>query len=309
MKKLFLAAALAAGIGASTAGFAQESKRDPDVNKTLQRAYPNSRTEITGVETINGVKVFSVNVSDDRGKSTAQITEYGDFLTYGASQPWKATSKMVQDKLGQMFQSEPQDIQLFRRTSYVLDVPVKGQEGQKEPKTYRIRFDPVGRVIDIMDAEAVAAARPSELPDVKDEQLAKQLEKIARERYIGEKPQLQRVVQSEVPGFYEVDFKGAAVTLNEKGQILRVREDRPGTELPLPVRKSIDELVKSSLRAQRVEEEFFQFTQQSPTGNQVVIKMRPNGDIIDVVNVQAQQDDQAVTAGQKQPGKKQPGNQ
>ncbi|HEV2292405.1 MAG TPA: hypothetical protein VGR35_01030 [Tepidisphaeraceae bacterium] len=311
MKRLLLTGALATCVLASTASFAQ-SKRDPDVNKTLERAYPGARTEVTGVETVNGVKVFNVNVSDKRGQSTAQVTEFGDFLSYGASQPWTETAKMVQNKLGQMFQAKPEDIQLFRSTSYVLDVPVQGQQDKKHPQTYRIRFDSVGRVIDIEDAEKVAADRPSEQPDVKDEKLAKQLEQIARERYIGEEPQLQRVVQSDVPGFYEVDFKGGAVTLNEKGQILRIREDVPGTELPLPVRKAIDELVKSSLRAQRVEEEYFQFTQQSPSGNEVVVKMRPDGDIIDVVNQQAQQEEQAVTAKHRQKGggaqKKQPGS-
>jgi hypothetical protein len=299
MKKLLLTAALAAGVCVSGVTFGQ-SKRDPDVQKTLQRAYPGAQTQVMGNETVNGVKVFNVNIADKQGgASTAQVTEFGDFLIYGAPQRSPELTKMIQDNVGQMFQSKPSDIQLYRSTSYLIDVPITG--GKKQ-QSYQIRLDPVGRVLNIRDAQAAAAARPSELPALKDDAKVKQLEKIARERYIGEEPKLQAIRESQVPGFYEADFMGAAVTLNDQGQILQIREDVKGNELPLPVRQALDQLVKSSTRAQRVEEEYFQFTQQSPTGNAVVIKMRPDGDIMQVVNTQAQQEEEAVVAKHKQKG-------
>src|SRR5215213_3721069 len=88
MRKTLLSAALAASVCmTSAASFAQTQKRDPDVQKTLQRAYPGAQTQVMGAEEVNGVKVFNVNVADKAGAaSTAQVTEFGDFLLYGAPQ-------------------------------------------------------------------------------------------------------------------------------------------------------------------------------------------------------------------------------
>ena len=300
MKHLLVTAALAAGMCAPTATFAQ-AKRDPDVNKTLQRAYPDTRTQVSGTETINGVKVFNVQVEDKRGSSTAQVTEHGDFLFYGVPQREQQFMQALQaggdagGGGGGLFQGKMGEAQVYRSTSYLIDAPAQGKKGQ----TYQIRIDPVGRVLDIVDAKQAAAQNPGERKKA-DEATAKKLEQIARERYAGKDAELQRVTESDVAGFYEVDFKGIAVTLNDQGQVLRVREDVVGKEMPLPVRQTTDQLVKAASRAQRVEEEYLQFTQQSQTGNQVVVKMRPDGDILDVVNVQAAQEEQAQTAKHKQ---------
>ena len=308
MKQLLLTAALTAGMCVSAPSFAQ-SKRDPDVNKTLQRAYPDTRTQIAGTETINGVKVFNVQVEDKRGSSTAQVTEHGDFLFYGVPQREQQFMQALQagggaDGGGGLFQGKAADAQVYRSTSYLIDAPAQGKKGQ----TYQIRIDPVGRVLDIIDAKQAAGQNSGERKKA-DEATAKKLEQIARERYAGKDAQLQRVTESDVAGFYEADFKGIAVTLNDQGQVLRVREDVVGKEMPLPVRQTTDQLVKAASRAQRVEEEYLQFTQQSQSGNQVVIKMRPDGDILDVVNVQAAQEEQAQTAKHKQApaGKSGPG--
>ena len=306
MKQLLLTAALAAGVCVTTPSFAQ-SKRDPDVNKTLQRAYPDTRTTVAGTETINGVKVYNVQVEDKRGSSTAQVTEHGDFLFYGVPQREQQFMQALQaggDAGGGgagLFQGKMGEAQVYRSTSYLIDAPA-GKKGQ----TYQIRIDPVGRVVDIIDVRQAAPKGSGERKKA-DEATAKKLEQIARERYAGKDAELQRVTESDIAGFYEVDFKGIAVTLNDQGQVLRVREDVVGKEMPLPVRVTTDQLVKAASRAQRVEEEYLQFTQQSQTGNQVVVKMRPDGDILDVINVQAAQEEQAQTAKHKQgAGKAQP---
>ena len=299
MTRLLITAALSTALCAGAA--TGQSKRDPDVQKTLQRAYPGSQSQVVGTEQINGVKVFNVNVADKAGTgtSTAQITEHGDFLMYGAPQRSPALTKLITDSVGQMFQSQPSDIQLYRTTSYLIDIPVQA-EG-KGNQVYQMRLDAVGRVLDIADADEVKAAQKAAgKQELKDEKVAKQLEQVARDRFVGKEAELQRISQSNVKGFYEADFKGAAVTLNDQGQILQIREDVTGKELPLPVRQTLDQLVKSSIRGQRIEEEYFQFTQQSATGNAVTVKMRPDGDIIDVVNSQAQQEEQAVVAKDKQ---------
>ncbi len=302
MRKLLVTAALAAGMCASTTGFAQ-GKRDPDVNKTLQRAYPGAQTQVMGTEQINGVKVFNVNITDKAGAaSTAQVTEFGDFLIYGAPQHSPELTKMITEEVGQLFQSKPSDIQLFRKTYYLIDVPVKRQGDGGKQENYQMQLDPVGRVLDIRDAAEADAAKMAGSDVVKDAKLGKKLEQTARERYLGTEAKLQRLSQSKVRGFYEVDVGASAVTLNEGGQILQIREDVQGKDLPLPVRQALEQLVKSSSRAQRVEEEYFQFTQQSSTGNAVLVRMRPDGNVMQVVNTQAEQEEAAVVAKQKKGG-------
>jgi len=299
MRKLLLTAALAAGMCVSHTAFAQ-SKRDPDVNKTLERAYPGARTQVMGAEQINGVKVFNVNITDKSGAaSVAQVTEFGDFLIYGAPQHSPELTKMISEEVGQLFQSKPSDIQLFRKTYYLIDVPVqrKGEDAKKQ--SYQMQLDPVGRVLDILDEAEANASKMAGREVVKDANLGKKLEQIARERYLGSDAKLQRLSQSKVAGFYEVDVGASAVTLNEQGQILQIREDVAGKDLPLPVRQSLEQLVKTSTRAQRVEEEYFQFTQQSATGNAVVVKMRPDGNVMQVINAQAEQEEAAVVEKNK----------
>jgi len=298
MKSVLLIPALAAAM--SVSAFAQQ-KRDPDVQKTLQRAYPGAQTQVMGAEEVNGVKVFNVNIADKTGApSTAQVTEFGDFLIYGAPQHAPELTKLITSNVGQMFQSPPSDIQLFRRTSYLIDVPVQGEN--KKQQTYQISLDAVGRVLNITDAEAVRAAqKSSQKQETKDKEQIKKLEQVARDRYVGKDAELQRVTQSDVPGFFVADFKGAAVTLNDQGQILQIREDVAGKDLPLAVRQALEQLVKSSTRAQRVEEEYFQFSEKNAKGNAFVVKMRPDGEIMGVTNSEVQQEEQAVTAKAKQP--------
>ena len=48
-----------------------------------KKAYPDAGTQITNVHTVNGVKVSEVKVTTKQGESTAEVTEYGDFLMYG----------------------------------------------------------------------------------------------------------------------------------------------------------------------------------------------------------------------------------
>lgn len=299
MRSVLLASALVAALSAGAA-LAQQ-KRDPDVQKTLQRAYPGAQTQVTGAEEVNGVKVFNVNIADKTGApSSAQVTEYGDFLIYGAPQHAAELTKLIQSNVGQMFQTPPSDVQLFRRTSYLIDVPVQGEN--KKQQTYQISLDAVGRVLNISDADAVRTSqKAAQKQEVKDKEQARKLEQVARDRYVGKDAQLQRVTQSDIPGFFIADFKGAAVTLNDQGQILQIREDVPGKDLPLPVRQALEQLVKSSTRAQRVEEEYFQFTEKNPKGNAFVVKMRPDGEILGVTNSEVQQEEQAVTAKAKQP--------
>ena len=92
---------------------------------------------------------------------------------------------------------------------------------------------------------------------------------------------------------------GTAVKLNEEGQLLSYRRQINGNELPQPVRAAVENLFTDALRSYKGEEAYFQFQQQAQTGNEVIVKMRPNGDILEVNNDEAAQEAKAAAAKQK----------
>lgn len=306
MKKLLLTAALTAGLCAGNA-LAQNSERDPDVDQALQRAYPDIPTEVQGVETVNGVKVFNITIKSKAGESSARVTEYGDFLNYGSAQQSKALSQMLTQNASGLFKSTPSSIELYRATNYFVDIPVSAAQApksadQKAPAEYgyRVRFDAVGRVLDIQNPEEVHGEYSRFSGErVEDEALAKRITEHARQ-YIG-KGEINGVFKAPEEGYYVVDTKGigTSVTINDEGQILSYRRQVTGTELPLPVRQAIENMFTDARRSYKGEDAYFQFQQQAQTGNEVTVKMRPNGEILEVNNAEAAQEAKAAAEKQK----------
>src|SRR5690348_3527962 len=121
MKKMFLTSLLAAGLvigaGSNVAHAAKQKKQESEVDKALKEAYPDAQTKITGSKDINGVKVYDVDVKTKQGESNAQVTEYGDFLSYGVPHEYSAIRDLIQKDVGGVFKSTPQDIEMFRVTN------------------------------------------------------------------------------------------------------------------------------------------------------------------------------------------------
>ena len=200
MKKLLLTTALAAGLCAGNA-LAQQKKaeRDPEVDKAIGQVYPDTPTEIQSVDTVNGVKVYNILAKTKAGETTARVTEHGDFLTYGSAQQEKdkGLSQMLTQNAGSLFKNAPADVQLYRATNYYVDIPAtsakakaqnakqteqqEGRDAQNEQFGYRVRFDAVGRVLDIQNPDEVRAEFLSVSDErVTDQALAKRITEKAR---------------------------------------------------------------------------------------------------------------------------------
>ena len=315
MKKMLLTAAITAGLCAGNA-LAQKAERDPEVDKALQQAYPDTPTEIQGTETVNGVKVFDIAIKAKAGESSARVTEHGDFLTSGTAQQAKNASQMLTQSAGGLFKAAPSDVELVRSTNYFVDVPATNakaksgkakqqqQQGanQKAPAEYgyRVRFDAVGRVLDIQNPDEVYAEYSAVSGEqVNDDGLKKRITEKARP-YIGE-GEINNVFRAAEEGYYVVDAKGigTSATINEEGQLLAYRRQIQGNELPAPVRQAVENMFTTASRSYKGEESYFQFQQQAQTGNEVIVKMRPNGDILEVQNDEAAQEAKAAAAKQK----------
>jgi hypothetical protein len=296
MKKMILCALLASGMMVGVADAAKQKKQESEVDKALKQAYPDAQTQVTGNHDVNGVKVYDVSVKTKTGESNAQITEYGDFLMYGVPHEYGAIRSAIQQDIGGVFKSTPEDIEMFRTTNYFVDF--KAPKG----KDFTARFDAVGRLLDVKssaemkrDAEEAKKGQP-----IKDEATVKKAaEYVKREIPNAE---VEAVYQAaEGADFWHVTTKGGGqVIVNKQGQVYSLREPIQKEDFPEPVAKTIQGIFTAPIEAlSRGEEEYYQFNQQSQQGSPIVVKMRPNGDILEVINPEAIQDEQAQQAKSK----------
>jgi len=303
MKKMILCSFLATGlmVGATNVAHAAKAKKqESEVDKALKQAYPDAETKVTGSSDVNGVKVYDVSVKTKSGESNAQITEYGDFLMYGVPHEYSAIRKSIEEDVGGVFKSKPEDIEMFRTTNYFVDF-----KGPKN-KDFTARFDAVGRLLDVQNtAEMKREAEEAKKGQaIKDEDTVKKATQYVK-RELPE-ANVEAVYQaSEGPDFWHVATKGGGeVIVNKEGQVYSLREPIQKEDFPEPVAKTIQSLFTAPIQSlQRGEEEYYQFNQQSQQGSPIVVKMRPNGDILDVHNPQAIQDEQAQQAKSKSKSK------
>jgi hypothetical protein len=310
MKRIFLCSLVATGLivsaTATTAQAAKAKKQESEVEKSLKQAYPDAETKITGTSEVNGVKVHDVSVKSKKGESTAQVTEYGDFLMYGVPHEYGAIRRSIQQDVGGIFKSTPEDIQMYRVTNYFVDF--KGPNN----KNFTARFDAVGRLLDIENTEAAKAKGQSGEPQqaaargerIKDEATVRQVaEHVKREL---PEAQLEAVYPAAEQGgdFMAATLKGGGeVILNKEGQVYSLRQPIQKEDFPEPVAKTIQGIFTAPIASlQRGEYEYYQFNQQSQQGSPIVVKMRPNGDILDVQNQEAVESEQAVQAKSKKKG-------
>src|SRR5204863_2973056 len=120
------------------------------VQKTLKEQYPDAQTTIERTDEVNGVKVYDVKVTTKQGDSTARVTEYGDFLTFGVPVESTGVRNLLASNVQGLFKTQPSNIDRFKVTNYSVDLP--GPKG----KSVRAVFDAVGRLKDVYNADEIA---------------------------------------------------------------------------------------------------------------------------------------------------------
>lgn len=281
--------------GVLATGAAAFGARDPDVAAALKKAYPDAGTQITNVHSVNGVKVSEVKVTTKQGESTAEVTEYGDFLMYGIPHEYSVVQKSIQNATQGLFKTAPSDVDMYRVTNYWVEI-----QGPKN-KPISLRYDAVGRLKDVVNSSEIERNKSQKDYGEKvsgDE--AKKAEQVAKK----ELPDLQIegvYKANEGEGFDWVQAKNGQVIVNPNGQVYSYNVEIDQKDIPKPILDSIEQMFgkEKITKAARGEYEFYQFNEQSLTGEPLVVKMRPNGDIIEVRNDKAAQEDQAMAAKHK----------
>src|SRR5437016_11253058 len=148
MSKWFASAIVIGGLCA--AGWAAAPKPSNPVDKALKERYPDAKIQIERTREVNGVKVTDAKVTTKDGESTAEVTEYGDFLLWGLPRRggMSGVAKPAADTINGLFKGSPSDVDLYWATDYLVDIGMG-------KKIFRLRFDPVGRLRDIDSAAAM----------------------------------------------------------------------------------------------------------------------------------------------------------
>jgi len=268
------------------------AQRDSEVDKALKRQYPDAQTEVTDVKTVNGVKVSHVKVKTNEGETLAEVTEHGDFLIFG--EPRAELAPSVREEIAQLFEKEPQNVQRYRLTNYLVEI----ESGER---MYQLRLNAVGQLKDIKEVTKQVQAQLGNLERAPEEAV----EKIrpAIERYTREGAEVKGVYKSpEGEELYIVnilqDGLNRRITVNEFGRHVSVREEIKVDNLPEPVRQAVSQMFKEENIRQvfRADEQHYEFDTRTPQGTQLTVQMRANGEIIGVRDIQAMEDEEAAVA-------------
>jgi hypothetical protein len=293
MRHVLICSTVAIGL---MSGVALGAKRDPDVDKALKSVYPDARTEITGSHEINGVKVQNVKVTTKDGESEAAVTEYGDFLYYGLPRT-KNINPNIEKNVSGLFKGMS-DMDVNWATNYLVDVTAPSN------KQYRLRLDATGRLKDIQNANEVKRDNAREKASGDTSKIKSLAEKYMDGAKVG-----QVYSDQNNDGFYlaEVtskDGEPGLISVNNEGQIYMKRWEIKDADIPEPITKTINDMFDQSkvkvTKAYRSDFEYYQFDSTTSAGDKVVVRLRPNGDIMSVTNAKAAADEEAVTAKSKQ---------
>jgi len=309
--------AVAAALGVGTlitpdTAQAAKPKSVDEVQQALKEQYPDAKFEKVGDHNVNGVQVTDYRITTKEGDSTAQITQYGDFLLWGKPRGFgggNAISQPAEDTLKGLFKGNISDVDVYQTSFYAIDIQTSGKSGSND--TFRLRFDPVGRLRAVErisgDNREPGMQRGMQKASGAD---AKKAEDYAQKYVKGAK--VQNVYQAPgESGFYLVDMQSSdnqdeKIIVNSTGRILAQIDQVSKSDLPEPVSKAIDQYFNGE-RIQKVyreDSEFYQVQQQS-AGGAVTIRIRPDGEVMSVSNPGAAEEDRAATASERQsPAKK-----
>jgi hypothetical protein len=164
-----------------------------------------------------------------------------------------------------------------------------------------VRLDAVGRVLDIeTPTEMKGGGARRGLEEVSGDE-AEKIKELAR-KFVPNVQGTDGVYKARQGGeYFLVDFhEGAEAIVSADGRMFSFRRPIDGSDLPVPVKQTVDQMFTQTTRAYKGEDVLFQFDQKSPAGNAVTIRMRPNGEVVQVINEAAEADEKAVTAGAKE---------
>src|SRR2546430_13641704 len=118
---------------------------------------------------------------------------------------------------------------------------------------------------------------------------------------------INNAYQTEDAGFYLVDMtnkdgKNVRLWLSNDDKVLERRDQLTKEDLPKAVTEAIDRLFNGEKirNVYRDDLQFYEVDQTDAAGDQISIRVKPNGDVLNVRNSKAQEEENAQTAKHKE---------
>jgi hypothetical protein len=292
-------------VGSLSAGLCFAAPKQPadPVQQALKDKYPDAKVEITRTRKINGVSVSDAKITTKDGETEAEVTEYGDILFFGTPRKGgiSGISKPAAETVTGLLKGTPSDVDIFWVTNYLVDLGAGN-------RTFRLRFDPVGHLRDIDSKSGMAETNVQSMSKASQDE-ANKVEGYAKKYFPDAK--INNVYKaSGEEGFYLVDMtskegKNQRLTLSNDNKVLGRRDEVARDDLPKPVTDAIDrmfngEKIKSVYRD---DFQFYEIDQKDAAGDAITIRIRPNGEILNIQNVAADEEEKAQTAKHKETAK------
>jgi hypothetical protein len=292
-KSVCLSLIIATALGTSSIALA---KRTATVESAIKQEYPDAKVEAQNTRQVNGVAVHDLRVTTKDGTADAKVTEFGDFVLAGEPRAASNISKDATDTLNGLFKGGQQDVEVYKVTSYLIDTSTGN-------KSFRLIFDPVGRLHDINNSSAIKNDDIANLEKVSAKDKADKADDYARKYMEGDTVEgVYKTPGSDnffIVEMKQKDGKSARITLNNVGRVLSQREEIDKSDLPKPVTEAIDQMFDNTkiTKAYRAQYEYYQMEKTTNAGQHVRIQVRPNGDVLSVKDMSP--NDEANVASHK----------
>jgi len=278
--------------------FAAEAPKK--VQRAVENIYPDKTVTVEPSRTINGVPTFEAVVENRKGdaKNMTILTENGDIVMSSQRRTDGAPTPAVERIAKELFKMPMNDYQAIEQTFYFVNTDLGGN-------VYQLKIDATGRIRDVQ------TERDLRLSDISGYEKASGSDRDAVIGFVQkwhDNAKAGEVYQYQpIPGYYLVQYttaegdKGEAI-LNRTGRVYQEITGMKTESLPRPVRQAIDESIAGAKiqSVMRGDMRYYEF--QRPAGNDTLrLRIRPNGEIVQVFNQRTDEEDRAVTAGERQP--------
>jgi hypothetical protein len=249
------------------------------LDNQLKQDFPNQTREVVRSFEINGVRVFHIKITGNKGESTVQITEEGDYLSRIVPTRYSGMPELAKSVLRATFSAQPTGSHFCESTTYAIDI------GGSRP--VRVEIDAAGRIQDILSGPQLRATYFNNYQPADRREASAVADKI--ESFF-EYSKIKGIYHyPEAPGFFFAELtsdrgnRRAEIVMDTRKDVPFWRYELRQHELPKSVKRAMEHLVPGARidRIMRVKQSWYRIEQ--PAGDdRLMVEIRPTGDVIRV---------------------------
>jgi hypothetical protein len=302
------AATLAYGQGNPLAGL-RDAAKNAEKNREEKKSQPakqgqaaaeevlknyygaTAQVKITGEHEINGVKVYTADVTNPTGQSTATATEFGDVIEAGRPAANNTLPQAVREVTQDLFKAPPADVDFVDRHCFYVTIASGGHNS-------RLAIDAAGRIIGLKSPNQLHEDAPGNEQSASGQQ-RQQIEKLVHDRLPEAKVTDIKPALHD-PGYYEAFYTSrdgrGYIIINPSNDVAMYYLPLARTELPKAVQRTIDTVLKGEqIKTTGAAHERIYRVTENVGADQITFRVHSNGDVEDI----SEKAERAITAGHR----------